>query len=457
MPTSSIGPIVIIGGDAAGMSAASEARRKVADAKIIVLEATQDVSYGACGLPYKLLPGTNVQDLSMIPVEKFRTERKLDVRLGHVVQHVDTKRKVVRGVHGGEPFELSYDKLLIATGAKAVRPPISGLDELWGSGVYTLKTLQDGRDLTAALAHDPVSVVVIGGGYIGLETTETLRRRGINVTVIETLPHLAMFLPESMRMRLHEQADKHGVSLVLGTAVQKVLRVDEKTIQVVTSRGEVLTELVVCATGVSPNVGFLRDSGISFGASGAIAVDAMLRTSAEDVYAAGDCADATHLVTGQSVWIPLALRANRAGKLAGRNMTGSVYKAPPVLGTAAFKFFDLEVARTGLSFEQAKQAGFRAVRAEITSGTRAHYYPGGGKLSVELVGDRDTGKLLGGCMVGPESAAHRIDTVATALHAGMTAAAFRDMDLAYAPPFGPAWSALLVAASKLTQAMGEPL
>lgn len=457
MPTSTLGPIVIIGGDAAGMSAASEARRRAANAQIIVLEGTHDVSYGACGLPYKLFPGTNVQDLSMIPVDRFRTERKLDVRLGHVVQHVDTQQKIVRGVHDGEPFELSYDKLLIATGAKAVRPPISGLASLWGSGVYTLKTLQDGRDLTLALEHDPASVVVIGGGYIGLEVTETLRRRGLKVTVVEMMPHLAMFLPESMRMRLYEQAEKHGVTLMLGTAVQKVSRVDEKTIQVVTSQGEVMTELVVCAAGVTPNVGFLRDSGISFGASGAIATDTMLRTSVEDVYAAGDCAEAVHGVTGQLVWIPLALRANRAGKLAGRNMTGSSEKAPPVLGTAAFKFFDLEVARTGLSFEQAKQAGFHAVRAEITSGTRAHYYPEGGKLSVELVGDRDTGKLLGGSLLGPESAAHRIDTLAAALHAGMTSAEFYDMDLAYAPPFGPAWPALLVAANKLTQEMRKPM
>ncbi len=445
--------LVIIGGDAAGMSAASEARRRAPDAEIVVLEATRDVSYGACGLPYKLVEGADVEDLNIISAERFRSERKLDVRLGHRVEALDTSSKTVRGRCDDGPFELTYDKLLIATGAAAMRPPIQGFDALWGDGAYTLKTLQDGRDLKAALAKKPRRAVVVGGGYIGLEATENLRERGLEVTVVEALPSLVPFLPEAMRERVMAEAKAHGVDVRLGARVTSATRSATGDIVVSTTEGDVMTDVVLVAVGVRPNVGFAKEAGLALGAGGSIAVDDALRTSALDVYAAGDCADAEHGVTGKSVWIPLALRANRAGKVAGQNMTGGRGVVPGVLGTAVFKFFGLEVARVGLSEDEAREAGFDVAVAEITGSTRAHYYPGGGKLSVSLVGDRKTGKLLGGCMVGPEGAAHRIDTVAAALHAGMTADDVYAMDLAYAPPFGPSWSPLLIAASALGKAM----
>ncbi len=445
--------LVIIGGDAAGMSAASEARRRAPDAEIIVLEATKDVSYGACGLPYKLLDSADVEDLNIISAEQFRKERQLDVRLGHRVESIEPSSKKVRGVSEKGPFELDYDKLLIATGAAAVRPPIEGLAGLWGEGAYTLKTLQDGRDLKAALSRGPTSALVIGGGYIGLEATENLREIGLQVTVVEALPDLAPFLPESMRKRVLAEAKEHGVDVRLGARVNKASRSTSGKIVLSTTAGDMEADVVLAAVGVRPNVAFAKEAGLKLGAAGSIAVNDSLQTSAQDVYSAGDCADAKHGVTGKSVWIPLALRANRAGKMAGQNMTGGRGVAPPVMGTAVFKFFGLEIARAGLSEQEAKDAGFDVAVAEILGATRAHYYPGGGKLSVSLVGDRKTGKLLGGTMVGPEAAAHKIDTIATALHAGMTAADVYAMDLAYAPPFGPSWSPVLIAASKLMKAM----
>lgn len=445
--------LVIVGGDAAGMSAASEARRRAKDAEIIVLEATQDVSYGACGLPYKLVSGADVEDLSIVSVEQFRRDRKLDVRLGHRVTSLDPQTRVVRGDGPDGAFELGYDKLLIATGALAIRPPIEGLAELWGERAFTLKTLQDGRDLKAALARKPKSAAVIGGGYIGLEATENLRELGLEVTVIEALPDLVPFLPPSMRQRVLDEAANHGVAVALA---ERVIRADLEgdRVRLSTTSGHRLADVVLVAVGVRPNALLAKDAGLELGASGSIAVRPSLVTSAPDVYAAGDCADAVHAVTGKSVWIPLALRANRAGKLAGQNLTGGMSEAPPVLGTAAFKFFGLEIARTGLSAQEAGEAGFEVATAEITGATRAHYYPGGGKLSVGLVGDKKTRRLLGAAMVGPESAAHRIDTVAAALHGGMTVDDLYAMDLAYAPPFGPSWSPLLIAASALAKAMG---
>ncbi|UHD17651.1 FAD-dependent oxidoreductase [Thiocapsa bogorovii] len=237
-----------------------------------------------------------------------------------------------------------------------------------------------------------------------------------------------------------------------GTRVEAIERTGSG-IAVETSEARLEADLLLVATGVRPESELAAAAGLALGAAGAIAVDAYLRTSDEHIYAAGDCADAIHAITGESVWFPLALRANRAGKLAGDNVFGYQRPAPPVLGTAVFKFFGLEVARTGLSREEADAAGFDTVTAEIVGSTRAGYYPGGGKLSVRLLGDRKTRKLLGCCMVGPEAAAHKIDTAAAAIHAGMKAEQIYDLDLAYAPPFGPSWSPLLIAASQLSKAL----
>lgn len=446
--------IVIIGGDAAGMSAASEARRRAPHAEVVVLEATQDVSYGACGLPYKLADAAKMEDLVILTADRFRKERGIDVRLGHRATRIDPVRHVVEGESDRGAFEVRYDKLLIATGAQAIRPPIDGVEELWGNGVFALKTLDDGRLWKRALASNPRSVAIVGGGYIGLEAAENLRERGMAVTILEALPVVAPFLTPAGQQQVLAEAAQHGVEVRSGARVDKIQRRADGKIGVSTAAGDLTVDIVLMAVGVRPNTDVVKGTAIALSVAGSIRVDEQLRTSEPDILAAGDVADAEHAVTGARVWIPLALRANRAGKLAGRHMTGETVKAPPVLGTAVFKFFGLQVARTGLRLEEAKAAGFDAVQAEVTSGTRAKYYPGGGKLLVSLVGDRATGRLLGGTMVGPESAAHRIDTLAAAIHARQTADQLYDMDLGYAPPYGPSWSPLLVAASQLSKELG---
>jgi NADPH-dependent 2,4-dienoyl-CoA reductase/sulfur reductase-like enzyme len=444
---------VVIGGDAAGMSAASEARRRAPDAEIVVLEATDDVSYGACGLPYKLGEGASMEDLVIITAERFRQERRLDVRLGHRVERLLPAEHRVVGSNGAGSFELGYDKLVVATGARATIPPVPGLRELLGRQAFTLKTLGDGRALKAALrSAEPRRVAVIGAGYIGLEATEGLRERGLEVTIIEALPDWLPYLPERMRKRVHEEAARHGVVVRMGERIQAA-SATPTCVRLDTEHGPVEIDLVLVATGVRPNAELASEAGIGLGDAGSIAVDEQLRTSAPDVLAAGDCADARHAITGQSVWIPLALRANRAGKAAGANALGGKRKVPPVLGTAVFRFFGLEIARTGLSEAEARGAGYDVVGIEVESVTRAKYYPGGGDLSIALLADRANGRLLGASMVGPEQAAHRIDTVAAALHAGLTATALQEMDLGYAPPFGPSWSPIVIAAGQLEKAL----
>jgi NADPH-dependent 2,4-dienoyl-CoA reductase/sulfur reductase-like enzyme len=273
----------------------------------------------------------------------------------------------------------------------------------------------------------------------------------MKVTVVEALPKILPFLPDDLRVRVHAEAKVREVEIREGARVERVEPVEGKGVRAVVGEEQLEAALLVAATGVRPNAELAAEAGLSLGAAGSIKVDDRLYTSDPHILAAGDCADATHGLTGESTWIPLALRANRAGKLAGRNALGGEEKAPPVMGTAVFKFFDLQIARTGLSLEEARAAGFDTAVAAIQSVTRAHYIPGGDKLSVWLLGDRKTGKLLGGAMIAPEGAAHRIDTVVAALHAGLTADDLYDMDLAYAPPFGPSWSPLLTCASQLSK------
>lgn len=441
--------LVIVGGDAAGMSAASQAKRVRRDTEVVVLERTGDVSYGACGLPYKLPDGQAMDDLKIISAERFREERGIDVRLGHEVERVVPQAHTVAGTGPDGPFELGYDRLILATGARVSRPPIPGLEQLWGSGAYPLKTLEDGRVLKAALARRPATAVVIGGGYIGLEATEGLSEQGLEVTVVEALPEILPFLPAELRERIHAEARARGIAVHLDTRVEAIERDPSGALRLRTGGGDLTADLVLVATGVRPNAELAAEAGLKLAAAGSIAVDEYLFTSAPDILAAGDCADAAHGVSGRSVWVPLALRANRAGKLAGGNALGRRDKAPPVMGTAVFKFFGQQVGRTGLTETEAGDAGFAPVSAAITASTRAKYYPGGGKLAVWLLADATSHRLLGGAMVGPEGAAHRIDTVAACLHAGLTVEQLYEMDLGYAPPFGPSWSPLLTCASQL--------
>jgi NADPH-dependent 2,4-dienoyl-CoA reductase/sulfur reductase-like enzyme len=439
---------IVIGGDAAGMSAASRAKRNAPDLDVVVFEQTQDVSYSACGMPYTLADGRQLDELVVRRAEVFRKKQGIDLRTGHRVELIDPRAKQIGGTTlEGRRFELAFDRLLIATGASPRRPEIPGVDL---NGVMALKSLEDGRAIQALLAGKSVRrAVILGMGYIALEMCEALRARGLAVDMIKPGPGLLPWLHPELAAGVRQELEANQVRLHLGRKLQRIESVGSNQLKVVSEGADLECELVLVATGVAPNSVLAEKAGLQLGPQRSIHVDKTLMTSCQDIYAAGDCADAVHVVTGRDVWIPLALRANRAGWAAADNVTGARVELPGVAGTAVFKVFDLQVARTGLNLAEAREVGFDPVETVIQSRSRAHAHPGASAIHVQMVGDRRSGKLLGVQMVGQEGVAHRINAPAVALHAGMTVADFIQCDLAYAPPFGPVWDPLLTAANQL--------
>ena len=463
-------PVVVVGGDAAGMSAASKFKRDAPDREVVVFEKGEWVSYGACGLPYYVKGDVEtLEDLVSVPAEAFREERDIDLRTGHEVTAIDRDARTVT-VEGPEgTFEQAYSDLLIATGAHALTPPLDGMDL---NGVFTLHDMNDaprirqflGMDTPTASLPDlgygeaaatyaeleaPDAVAIIGGGYIGIEMAEAFAEHGLTVHLFEMLPHtLQPFGPEAAAV-VEDHLREQGVEVHLDTAVDGFLG-DDAVSAVAAGDVEVDVDLALVGAGVAPNTDFAEAAGIELGETGAIATDEHGRTNDEHVYAAGDCAEATHVVTGDPDHVPLALTANRAGRAIGATLAGDPTPVGEIAGTAVLKAFDLEVARTGIiDEERAREAGFDPVSVTIDAQSRAHYYPGGQEIQIVLVGDRDSGRVLGASMVGREGVAKRIDTVATALHAEMTVEQLSYLDLAYAPPFSPVWDPVLTAGKVL--------
>ena len=312
-----------------------------------------------------------------------------------------------------------------------------------------LKTLEDGRHLKALLAeHRARRVAILGMGYIALEMAEALRQRGMAVVMIKPRAGLLPWMAPELAAAVRTELEAHDVALHDGQVLERI-EARAGGLHLSGPDFDLDADTVVAAVGVKPNSELAAAAGIELGPSGAVAVDRRLQTSAPDVYAAGDCADAWHVVSGKRVWIPLALRANRAGWAVADNVTGSSTELPGIAGTAVFKVFGLEAARSGLTVHEAQQVGFEPETVTIRTRTRAHAHPGSGTLHVHMVGDGRSGRLLGAQMVGTEGAAHRINAAAVALHAGMTVADFAQCDLSYAPPFGPVWDPLLTAANQL--------
>ncbi len=439
---------VVIGGDAAGMSAASKAKRNRPDIEITVLEATDDVSYSACGMPYNIADQTRtMDDLVVRRADVFRSKQGIDLRTAHTAVKINrTGKTVAYETATAQTGEIKYDKLLIATGAKPIRPEIPGIDL---DGVLVLKSLQDGRAIKGFLNKTSARrVVIIGMGYIGLEMAEAFHSIGMSITMVKPGPRVLAFMPEEMAEIVKNELSQKGIQCLPGVGI-KSIDVDGSGLRVGTTSGDIQTDLVLVSVGVTPNSEMAADAGLKLGPKKSIAVDQKLTTSDPDIFSAGDCADAFHVITGKRVWVPLALRANRAGWAVADNVTGGNVELPGIMGTAVFKVLDLEVARTGLSFEEASSEGYDVVQEMTKSRSRAHSHPGNQTIFMNLVADRKTGKLLGASMVGKEGVAHRINSVAVALHAGMTVQEFFQCDMAYAPPFSPVWDPLLTAANQI--------
>ena len=377
----------------------------------------------------------------------FRDKQNINLLTGHRVDKIDPAQQTVSGIsEDGEYFEFPYDNLLIATGGAAIKPEIPGIDL---PEVTVLKSLEDGRRIKKILNGSSIKrAVVIGMGYIALEMCETLVGLNIEVDMVKPNPVFLPWLEQSMAQVIKAELESKGVGVHAGHVVERIDNT-AKGLQVRCGDLTLSADMVLVGIGIRPCSRIAENAGLELSTSNSIAVDRQLKTSNPNIYAAGDCADAYHVVTGQKTWIPLALRANRAGWAAADNVIGKNASLDGVAGTSVFRVFDYEVARTGLSLVEAQKAGFEAVENTIQSSSRAHSYGEGHPIQVNLVGDKKSGRLLGAQIIGKEGAAHRINGPAVALHNRMTVAGYSQTDLAYAPPFGPTWDPTLTAANQL--------
>jgi NADPH-dependent 2,4-dienoyl-CoA reductase/sulfur reductase-like enzyme len=427
--------LVVIGGVAAGLSAAARARRVDPHLEIIVLEKGPDISYGACGLPY-FVEG-RVRDAGQLIVytpEYFRRERNIEVRTGARVVAISHPRREVT-LESGE--RARYERLVIATGARCDTSGIAGVPQ---PHVFTLHTLDDATRLRDYLREKrPRNAVVVGAGYIGLEAADALRRNGLRVTVVERSAQLLLRDDAWWTALVRKQLAENGVELHGGVDVRSI---EPDRV------GDFPAGVVVVAAGFRPNVELAGEAGVEIGRSGAIRTDDRMETNLRGVFAAGDCAEVNHLATGRPTWIPLGTTANKTGRVAGANAAGGRERFAGIVGTSIVAVFGMGFATTGLSASQARAEGFSPVAVQIEAASKPRYFQGV-KTSVELVADRSSRRLLGGSVVSEDGAAGRINVIATALQSRLRVDEFEQLDLAYSPPFSPVWDPLLIAAQQL--------
>ncbi|MEU5912543.1 FAD-dependent oxidoreductase [Micromonospora sp. NPDC047527] len=450
--------LIVIGGDAAGMSAASQARRRRdhTDLEIVVFERGHFTSYSACGIPYWIsgqVPGPE-QLIARTP-ETFRSKFAMDVRMRHEVTAIDLERRevVARDLEGGGEVREHFDELMYAAGAVPVKPPWAQTD---AGGVFGMQTLDDGAALRDWLdgTPQPRRAVVVGGGYIGVEMAEALIQRGLSVTLVEASDQAMSTVDGDMAELVVEAMRGLGVTIRTGLKVTGLEQQDGRVSAVVTAEGPIPTDVVVLGLGVRPNAALAEAAGLPIGPTGGIRVDRRMRVPGlPGIWAAGDCVETLHRVSGMPVHVPLGTHANKQGRVAGINIGGGYATFTGVIGTAVTKVCDLEVGRTGLRERDATEAGFDFISVIAESTSRAGYYPGARPMTVKLIAERPSGRLLGAQIVGWSEAAKRIDTLAVALWNGMTVDDMTALDLGYAPPYAPVWDPVLIAARKAVDAL----
>lgn len=436
--------LVVVGGDGAGMAAASIARRRNPNMEIVALEKGPWTSYSACGIPY--LVGGEIDDLNRLVVrrpEDFRAVR-IDIRTGHEATGIDVEARTVEVYNQaqGRTYRLGFDLLHLATGAVPNRPPIPGLDS---PHVFGVQTLADAQALLAEAERlRPRHVVVVGSGYIGLELAESFLQRGASVTVVEQAPEVLPLLDLDVGTLVSRGMRAMGVDLHLDESLEEV---DDGLVR--TSGGTLPADLVVLGLGVMPNSALAAKAGLGLGVRDSVAVDRQQRTSAEGVFAAGDCCQSHHIVSGLPIHVALGTVANKQGRVAGVNMAGGYATFPGVVGTAVTKICRTEIGRTGLNSAEATAAGFGFVSRTIEATTRAGYMPEAVPITVKMLAERGRGRILGVQIVGGPGSAKRVDAVAVCLTAGMDVEDLMMADLGYAPPFSSTWDPVQVAARAL--------
>ena len=443
--------VVIIGGVAAGPKTASKVIRLMPDAEVTVIEKGKLLSYAGCGLPYYVSGVVKEQkELLSTPVGVvrdpvfFRNVKNVHVMNETEAVQIDRAAKRVRALTGNEESWLAYDKLVLATGGTPVVPTIPnvGLEN-----IFTLHGVHDAEGIRTVLAQGKArDVVIVGGGLIGVETTEALVESGCRVTMVEMVPQVLSILDWEMARLVEKHMESHGVKVLTSSKVLS-FQGDGQVSAVVTEQGTLPADMVVLAVGVRPNVKLARDAGLEIGSTGAIKVDEHMRTSDRDVYAAGDCAESVDLVTGRPCFVPLGSTANKQGRVAAVNVCGGEDVFPGVLGSSVCRVFDYCVARTGLTEAAAERLGYKVITAMAPGPDRAHYMPTAAPLLLKLVVDGNTRRLLGAQAIGPGAGDKRIDVAAMAITAAMTVDQLANADLCYAPPYSPAMDNIITAAN----------
>jgi len=443
--------LVVIGGVAAGMSAASKARRLAPEMDITVFEKSGFVSFGSCGLPYFIGGVIPTHEKLIVRTPEQFAKNRIMVHIHHEVTAIDLKKRVVevKNLETGRTFQEPFDKLVVTTGGSSVRPPLPGIEL---PGIFPLRIIEDGLAIRRWIEEKNARrVVIVGGGYIGMEMAEAFHRLGLQVTVLEMLPQVLPNMDADMAALVQEELERQNVSLHLEHRVEGFE--GSGRVQAVLAGGKRFeTDMVLLAIGVRANARLAEEAGIALGETGAIAVNERQETSVPDVYAAGDVAEAYHLVLKRPTYVPLGTTANKQGRVAGTNVAGGQAEFPGIVGTAVVKVFNLEAARTGLTLTEAQREGFDAEETRIKHHAIGHYMPNPTPLHVKLVYEKGSQRLLGAQMVGRQGAAKRIDVIAAALHAGWSVKDLARLDLSYAPPFAPVWDPILVAANVASKA-----
>ncbi|MEW1723062.1 FAD-dependent oxidoreductase [Streptomyces sp. NPDC093109] len=449
--------MVVIGGDAAGMSAASQARRErsPAELEIVAFERGHFTSYSACGIPYWVGGDVTERAALIARTPEEHRERAIDLRMRTEAVEIDVpgQRVRARDLDTGAESWTGFDKLVVATGARPVRPALPGIG---APGVHGVQTLDDGQALLDTLARtEGGRAVVVGAGYIGVEMAEALLKRGYEVTVVHRGEQPMATLDPDMGRLVHAAMDSMGITTVGGSAVTAILTgADGRARAVVTEDAEYPADVVVLGIGVEPETTLAGAAGLPLGAYGGLLTDLSMRVRGHgNIWAGGDCVEVLDLVSGAYRHIALGTHANKHGQIIGANAGGGYATFPGVVGTAVSKVCALEIARTGLREKDADRAGLRYVSATVESTNSAGYYPGAAPMTVKMLAERRTGRLLGVQIVGREGSAKRVDIAAVALTAGMTVERMTTLDLGYAPPFSPVWDPVLVAARKAVTAV----
>jgi len=452
--------LVIVGADAAGMSAAAQARRRrdASELEIVAFERGPYTSYSACGIPYYV--SDTVEELETLIVrspEEFRKRNDIEALIHHEVTAIDldARKVTVRDLENSTERAEGFDQLVVATGATPIKPDWPGIDS---DGVFGVQVLEEGVAIRRWVDDKkPAKAVVIGSGYIGIEMAEALKMRGVDVALVDRAPQPLTTLDEDMGAVVAEQMRGMGIELFLEESVTGIELSNGRASAVVTDERTLPADIVVLGIGVRPNIEIAETAGIEIGPSGGIKVDRQMRTTADGVWSAGDCAEKFHRVSRKGVAIPLGTHANKEGRVAGINIGGGYETFPGVVGTATSKVCDIEVARTGLKESEAVEAGLRFVTDTSDSTTRAGYFPDTRPIKTKLVVECQSGRLLGAQIIGEEGAAKRIDVFATALWNQMSVAEMLNLDLSYAPPFAPVWDPVLIAARKAWRLVEETM